>query len=215
MNLINPSFYEQDVTDVARGLIGCALLLGGAGGRIVETEAYHHLDPASHSFTGRTPRNATMFGATGRAHVYRSYGVHWCFNIVAGTEPGSAVLVRAIEPMQGITEMEARRGLTERRLLCAGPGRLTQALGISGEHDALALDQPPFSITAPFEPVEIVTGTRIGLTRGVSAPWRFGLAGSRYVSRPFPAAGGPALSQSSASSPPRHAATPGAGRTEG
>lgn len=157
----------------------------GVGGRIVEAEAYHHEDPASHSFTGMRPRNATMFGPVGRAYVYRSYGVHWCLNFVAGEEPGSAVLIRALEPLEGIGLMEERRGLGAPRLLCSGPGRLTEALGITGADDGLALDAPPFRLLPPDEKPSVIVGRRIGLTRAIETPWRFGLKGSRYLSRPF------------------------------
>jgi DNA-3-methyladenine glycosylase len=170
---------------VAENVIGCLLTFDGVGGRIVEAEAYHHEDPASHSFVGKRPRNATMFGPVGRAYVYRSYGVHWCLNFVAGEEPGSAVLIRAIEPTEGIALMEERRGLSSPRLLCSGPGRLTEALGITGQHDGLALDRPPFELRLPEEKPAVVVGRRIGLTRAIETPWRFGLEGSRYLSRPF------------------------------
>ena len=166
-------------------MIGHCLSFDGVGGRIVETEAYHHEDPASHSFRGPRPLNATMFGPVGHAYVYRSYGVHWCLNFVAGEEPGGAVLIRALEPIEGIPLMEARRGLASLRLLCAGPGRLTQALGITGAHDGLALDRPPFRLWRTTAKPDVAIGRRIGLTRAVETPWRFGLRGSRYLSRPF------------------------------
>jgi len=182
---IRSRFFERPVTAVAEDLIGCLMTFDGVGGRIVEAEAYHHEDPASHSFTGMRPRNATMFGPVGRAYVYRSYGVHWCLNFVAGEEPGSAVLIRALEPLEGIGLMEERRGLGAPRLLCSGPGRLTQALGITGAHDGLALDAPPFGVWEPEERPAVIVGRRIGLTRALETPWRFGLKGSRYLSRPF------------------------------
>ena len=173
-------------------LIGTTLLVDGVGGRIVETEAYDRSDPASHSFRGPTPRNAAMFGPAGRAYVYRSYGVHWCLNLVCGQpEDGAAVLIRALEPTHGLAAMRLRRGLPEGgdvRLLCAGPGRLTQALAVDGSFDHLPLDAPPFCLLAPpaaVPPPALVVGPRIGITRAVEVPWRFGAAGSRFVSRPF------------------------------
>ena len=181
------AFFARDAVTVARELIGVTLLVDGVGGMIVETEAYDHEDPASHSYTGRTERNASMFGPPGRAYVYRSYGVHWCLNLVCGADrSGSAVLLRALEPMAGIDIMRARRGLDDMRLLCAGPGRLCQALGVTREHDGLPLDAPPFALTRGAKNLPIVIGPRIGLTRAVEVPWRFGLAQSRFVSRPFP-----------------------------
>lgn len=180
-------------------LIGVTLLVDGVGGRIVETEAYDGTDPASHSFRGRTPRNAAMFGPAARAYVYRSYGVHWCLNLVCGQmDDGAAVLIRALAPTHGLEQMHARRGVQDERLLCAGPGRLTQALAIDGSFDHLPLLEPPFELLAPpggAPAPALVTGPRIGITRAVDVPWRFGEAGSRYVSRPFPgdAAAGAAL----------------------
>jgi DNA-3-methyladenine glycosylase len=178
-------FFGREVLQVARDLIGARLLVDGVGGVIVETEAYAREDPASHSHGGRTARNASMFGPVGHAYVYRSYGVHWCLNLVCGVEPGSAVLLRAVEPEAGLGLMRARRGVGDVRQLCAGPGRLCQALGVTGAHDGLALDEPPFRIEGRTGPVEIVTGPRIGITRGVDAPWRFGLARSPFLSRRF------------------------------
>jgi DNA-3-methyladenine glycosylase len=180
------SLLTRPVIDVARDLLGTTLLVDGVGGIIVETEAYARDDPASHSFRGPTARNTAMFGAPGHAYVYRSYGIHWCFNIVAGAEPGSAVLVRALEPTTGLDAMRARRGPADPRLLCAGPGRLCQALGLTGAHDGLALDRPPFALLPRGSEPAIVAGPRIGIARGVDAPWRFGIAGSRFLSRAFP-----------------------------
>jgi DNA-3-methyladenine glycosylase len=171
----------------APALIGWVLTLDGVGGRIVETEAYHHEDPASHSFAGPTPRNAVMFGPPGRIYVYRSYGIHWCMNIVCGEAPGGAVLIRALEPASGLEAMVARRGIAEPRRLCAGPGNLCQALGVTRAHDGLRVDHPPFALE-PGPAGEIAVGPRIGVSKAVEAPWRFGEKGSAYLSRPFPRA---------------------------
>jgi len=182
---LEPSFFARPVLEVARDLIGAVLLLDGVGGTIAETEAYAPGDPASHSFRGRTARNASMFGPAARAYVYRSYGIHWCLNAVCGAGEGSAVLIRALEPAAGLEAKRARRGVEDARLLCSGPGRLTQALGITKAHDGLSLTEPPFRLEAARGPVEILRGTRIGITKGVEQPWRFGLAGSPHLSRPF------------------------------
>lgn len=183
MKLARP-FFARDVHDVARELIGAALFVDGVGGMIVEVEAYDHDDPASHGFGGRTPRNASMFGPGGHAYVYRSYGVHWCLNLVTGDEGrASAVLLRAIEPTHGVEAMRSRRGVADVRLLCAGPGRLCQALGVTREHDGLRLDRPPLELHARAREVEVVAGARVGITRAVDLPWRYALAGSRYLSR--------------------------------
>ena len=181
--------FDRSVHEVAPDLIGAELYVDGVGGRIVEVEAYDHEDPASHGFRGRTARNAVMFGPPGFAYVYRSYGVHWCLNFVC--EPvgiADAVLIRAIEPLAGLESMRNRRGLEPVRLLCSGPGRLCQALALTGEHDGLALDRPPFEIRPRRGEVEIVSGPRVGISKAVERPWRYGLAGSAFLSRPFPAA---------------------------
>lgn len=172
--------------EVAQRLIGVVILIDGVGGRIVETEAYDQTDPASHTFSGRTPRNAAMFGPAGHAYVYRSYGIHWCLNFVCRPEGhGAGVLLRAIEPLEGLDQMRARRGVDDERLLCSGPGKLCQALGVTHEHNALALSAPPFLLAPAAAAAAIVTGPRIGISKAMELPWRFGLAGSRHVSRPF------------------------------
>jgi DNA-3-methyladenine glycosylase len=179
--------FGRHPVEVARALIGWTLLVDGVGGRIVETEAYHHEEPASHSFAGPMPRNAAMFGPVGRAYVYRSYGIHWCLNLVCGESPGSAVLIRALEPAAGLALMRERRGLLEPRSLCSGPGKLCQALAVTRAHDGLPLDHAPFAL-GPGENAGIVSGPRIGISRAADLPWRFGEAGSRFLSRPFPRA---------------------------
>jgi len=174
------------VHEVAREVIGVTLLVDGVGGAIVEVEAYHHEDPASHSFGGQTARNATMFGAPGHAYVYRSYGIHWCLNFVC--EPRSAVLIRALEPTHGLDAMKERRGVDDLRLLCSGPGRLCQALGVSRDHDRLPLDRPPFELRPREREPEIATAPRIGITRAAELPWRYVERGSRFLSRAVPRA---------------------------
>jgi DNA-3-methyladenine glycosylase len=179
--------FLRPVHEVAPELIGSELTVDGVGGTIVEVEAYHHEDPASHAHQNRrTARNAAMFLPGGHAYVYRSYGVHWCLNVVCGpADEAEAVLIRALEPTRGVEEMRARRGLDDPRLLCSGPGRLCQALGITGAHDGLPLDEPPFELRPRTGEPEIVSGPRIGITRGVELPWRYALAGSRFLSRPL------------------------------
>jgi len=175
------------VGEVAPDLLGCTLLHDGVGGVVVEVERYQEDDPASHSFGGPRPRAAVMFGPPGRAYVYRSYGVHWCLNVVCeGVGRGAAVLLRALRPTEGLEVMRARRGPVPDRLLCAGPGRLTQALGITGAENGASLLDGPLRLLPASEPVEVVIGPRIGITQAVDKPWRFGVAGSRWVSRPFP-----------------------------
>jgi DNA-3-methyladenine glycosylase len=183
------TFFARSVHEVAPDLIGATLLFEGVGGIIVEVEAYHHTDPAAHSYGGMTERNAVMFGPPGFAYVYRSYGIHWCVNFVcehAGS--ASAVLIRALEPTQGLAAMRRRRGLGDERLLCSGPGRLTEALGITHAHNALPLDRAPFALYARTDNVGVISGARIGITKAVERPWRYGLKGSRFLSKPFPAA---------------------------
>ena len=182
--------FAADSVDVARRLIGATLRVDGVGGRIVETEAYDLDDPASHSHGGPTERNATMFGPPGHAYVYRSYGIHWCLNFVCREAGhGAGVLIRALEPLEGMERMRERRGVQDDRLLCAGPGRVGQALGITrAQHDGLPLDRPPFELIAPLPVggrIAVVRGPRIGVSKAVDVPWRFGLAGSRFLSRPF------------------------------
>jgi len=186
---IGRSFFGRSVHDVAPDLIGATLLVSGVGGRIVEVEAYHHTDPAAHSFRGPTERNRVMFGPPGYVYVYRSYGIHWCLNFVC--EPkgsASAVLIRALEPLAGLATMRRRRGTDDEKLLCAGPGRVCAALAISAEHNGMALDRPPFEIFARAEAAEVVAGPRIGITKAIDKPWRYGLKDSRFLSKPFRAA---------------------------
>jgi len=185
--VVRREFFARSVHEVAPDLLGSSVLVNGVGGPIVEVEAYESaIDPAAHGFRGRTPRNASMFGPPGHAYVYRSYGIHWCLNFVCEEEgSAAAVLVRALEPAHGIEKMRERRGLVEPRLLCSGPGRLCQALGITREHDGLPLDAPPFELRAATAAVEVLTGPRIGISVAADLPWRYAAAGSRYLSRPL------------------------------
>jgi DNA-3-methyladenine glycosylase len=186
---LTQAFFSRSVHEVAPDLIGATLLVNGVGGRLVEVEAYHHTDPAAHSYHGPTARNAVMFGPPGFAYVYRSYGIHWCLNFVC--EPkgsAAAVLIRAIEPTAGIAAMQRRRGTTDERLLCSGPGRLCEALGITRAQNGFALTAAPFELFSRVGTVEIATGPRIGITKAAELPWRYGEKGSRFLSKPFPTA---------------------------
>jgi DNA-3-methyladenine glycosylase len=186
MPRLRKSFFNRSVHEVAPELIGATFLFNGAGGIIVEVEAYHHTDPAAHSYGGETVRNAVMFGPPGYAYVYRSYGIHWCINFVcerAGS--ASAVLLRALEPTVGLAAMQRRRRTAEPRLLCSGPGRLTEALGITHAQNGVALDAAPFEIRGRKGEVEVIAGLRIGITKAVELPWRYGLKSSRFLSKPF------------------------------
>jgi DNA-3-methyladenine glycosylase len=184
---LDRSFFARSVHEVAPDLIGATLLVDGVGGLIVEVEAYHHTDPAAHSYNGETPRNRVMFGPPGFVYVYRSYGIHWCVNFVCEQEgSASAVLIRAVEPTEGLATMRRRRKLQDVRALCSGPGKLTEAMAITNAHNGLALDKPPFALYARNEDVEVVTGVRIGITKAAELPWRYGLKGSRFLSKPFP-----------------------------
>jgi DNA-3-methyladenine glycosylase len=172
---------------VAPDLIGATLLVDGVGGTIVEVEAYHHTEPAAHSFNGPTPRNRVMFGPPGFAYVYRSYGMHWCVNFVCEAEgSASAVLIRALQPTHGIAAMRRRRGLDDERTLCSGPGKLCEALAITIAHNTLPLDVAPFALHASPAKADVMTDVRIGITKAAELPWRYGLKGSRFVSKRFP-----------------------------
>jgi DNA-3-methyladenine glycosylase len=185
---LTKAFFRRSVHEVAPDLIGATLLLDGVGGRLVEVEAYHHTDPAAHSFRGPTTRNAVMFGPAGYTYVYRSYGIHWCLNFVCELEgSASAVLIRALEPAAGLPRMRRRRCISDVRLLCSGPGRLCEALGITGAHNGLMLDEPPFELLARTGQVDILAGPRIGITKAAEKPWRYGLKGSGFLSKPFKA----------------------------
>ncbi|WP_276315286.1 DNA-3-methyladenine glycosylase [Devosia salina] len=182
--LITRSFFDRPVLEVAHDAIGMTMLFDGAGGRIVEVEAYDEHDPASHSFAGPTPRNRVMFGPPGHAYVYKIYGIHYCLNFVC--RPGSAILIRALEPTMGLDRMAERRGAMAEKNLCSGPGKLAQALGIDLRHDGLALDAAPFALHPADTAHEIATGPRIGITKGAETPWRFVKRNSPFLSRPLP-----------------------------
>ena len=183
---LDPGFFRRNVLVVARDLIGVRLTVAGVGGLIVEVEAYDRTDPASHAFRGPTARNAVMFGPPGFVYVYRSYGIHWCVNFVCEEKgSASAVLIRALQPTHGLAAMRRRRHLSDERALCSGPGKLTEALGITDGQNALALDAPPFALFARTAKPEIVFGVRIGITKAVDLPWRYGLKGSKFLSKAF------------------------------
>ena len=182
---LTSDFFERDVDVVARALLGVMLFVDDVGGIIVETEAYDAEDPASHSFRGPTARNAAMFGQSGRAYVYRIYGLHWCLNIVCGPAAGSAVLIRAIEPREGLDLMRQRRGDVAEQTLCAGPGRLARALAIDAGLNGASLSSLPFVMVDRGPSPDIITGMRIGISKGKDLPRRFGIRTSRYLSRPF------------------------------
>src|SRR6202051_2316830 len=178
------AFFGRSVLQVAPDLIGATLLVDGVGGVIVEVEAYHHTEPAAHSFNGPTPRNRVMFGPPGFIYVYRSYGIHWCVNFVCEKEgSASAVLIRALQPTHGLAAMRRRRGLHDERSLCSGPGKLTEALAITEKHHGLALDASPIALHARASRPDIVAGVRIGITKAVELPWRYGLKGSKFLSK--------------------------------
>jgi DNA-3-methyladenine glycosylase len=182
-------FYDAPVVDVARALVGCVVSHDGGAGMIVETEAYHETDAACHAHVGLTARTRPLFGPPGRAYVYRSYGIHALLNAVAEPEGvGAAVLIRALEPIAGVAGMHERRQLPGRLDLCSGPGKLTQALGVGLDHNGTDLTRGPVRIhaAAAGHRIELVSATRIGITRAVELPWRFCVAGSRFVSRPRP-----------------------------
>lgn len=181
------TFFDRSVHKVAPDLIGATLLVAGIGGIIVEVEAYHHTDPAAHSFNGPTQRNHVMFGPPGFVYVYRSYGIHWCVNFVCEQEgSASAVLIRALEPTHGLPTMRRRRGQADPRSLCSGPGKLCEALAITNVHNALPLDAPPFALHAATVKPNVAIDVRVGITKAADLPWRYGLKGSRFVSKRFP-----------------------------
>ena len=189
---LGAGFFARSVLDVARALVGCALMVEGAGGVIVETEAYRADEPACHAYVGLTDRTEPLFGPPGHAYVYLSYGVHSLLNAVAEPEGrAAAVLIRALEPRWGLEAMRVRRGLDDERLLCSGPGKLTQALGVGLELNRHSLLTPPFRIHAPdrdWSAPTVAVAPRIGITRAVELPWRYCAAGSEHLSRPLPRA---------------------------
>ena len=176
-----PAFFDRPAPNVAMDLIGAAFSVAGVGGLVVETEAYTDEDPASHTYNGQTPRNRAMFGPPASIYVYRSYGIHWCLNFVCRT--GSAVLIRALEPVTGLEQMRHRRSTDNPLLLCSGPGRLCQALAVTGDHNGLSLTGDMFQLTLPAQPRAASAGLRIGITKAVDVPWRFGIKGSPFLSR--------------------------------
>lgn len=177
------AFFNREVTLVARELLGAEFLVDGVGGIIAETEAYHPTEPASHAHRGKTERNASMFLGPGHVYVYRSYGIHWCLNFVCAD--ASAILIRAIEPTEGIEKMTERRGLANARDLCSGPGKLAEALAVTKAHDGLMIDAPVFRFRPADSPRPVVIGPRIGITKAADLPWRFGIAGSAFLSKAF------------------------------
>jgi DNA-3-methyladenine glycosylase len=180
------SFFDRSVHEVAPDLIGATFLVNGVGGVIVEVEAYHHTEPAAHSFNGPTPRNMVMFGPPGFSYVYRSYGIHWCVNFVCEKSgSAAAVLIRALEPTHGLAMMRRRRGLEDERALCSGPGKLCEALAITIKQSELPLDQPPIALHARVGKADVVSGVRVGITKAADLPWRYGLKGSRFLSKRF------------------------------
>ncbi|HVE67406.1 MAG TPA: DNA-3-methyladenine glycosylase [Solirubrobacteraceae bacterium] len=183
---LDASFYARPVVEVARELVGCVVAHGACSGRIVEAEAYHQTEPACHAYVGLTPRTRTLFGPPGRAYVYRSYGIHAMLNAVCEAEgTGAAVLVRALEPLEGLDEMRARRGLERLEDLCSGPGKLCQALGIGLDLNGTDLTTGPIQIL-PGDPQRLTASPRIGITKAADLPWRFSERQSRFVSRPRP-----------------------------
>lgn len=193
MTALDEAFFDRSVHEVARELIGCELLVDGVGGVIVETESYERDDPACHAYVGLTPRTSTLFGPPGRAYVYLSYGIHSLLNAVAEPEDNAAaVLIRALEPRHGVEQMRDRRGRRGVRELCSGPGKLTEALGVELRHNGASLAKAPFELrprAGEWRGVEVATGPRIGISQATELPWRFGAAGSPYLSRPLPVPG--------------------------
>jgi len=189
LSALGADFFARSVHDVARDLVGCELRFNGAGGVVVEVEAYERDDPACHAYVGLTPRTATIFGPPGHAYVYLSYGIHSCLNFVCEPDgEAAAVLIRALEPRWGIDEMRRRRGREDLRDLCSGPGKLTEALGIGLDMDRAPLDQPPFEVRSPEDArtgIEVGSGPRIGITRAADLPWRYAVRESRFLSRPL------------------------------
>ncbi len=186
MPRLTRAFFLRPAVEVAPDLVGCTLIHDGAGGRIVEVEAYDQAEPASHTYGGETRRNKTMFGPAGHVYVYRSYGIHWCMNLVCEDVRASAVLIRALEPLVGLEQMAARRRRDDPRQLCSGPGKLCQALGVTRAHDGARVLAPPFSIHALGEELDVVASQRVGISKATELPWRFSLRDSPYVSRPGP-----------------------------